>query len=189
MFGWGAFESGFPIQIGTGVMTRKRPTTTPKTSQPMIITRRRALVALGAATVAVGAGGWALFRPTPVAAGTVTVYKDPSCECCGRWVGHMRRNGFTVVVNNVAEMDPIKRNAGVPEALDSCHTAYVGRYVVEGHVPAVEIKRMLAERPAIKGLAVPGMPSSAPGMDSPERRPFTVTAFDAAGVTSVFAAY
>ena len=119
----------------------------------------------------------------------VTVYKDPACECCGRWVDHLRRNGFTVVVNTVAEMNPVKRRAGIPETLESCHTAEVGGYAVEGHVPAKEIKRMLSERPAIRGLAVPGMPSSAPGMDSPEREPFTVIAFDAGGVTGVFASY
>lgn len=194
MLGWGAFEPGFPLQIGTGVMTRKHPTKTPKSSQPAppskppLITRRRALFALGA-VVAVGGGGWALFSPTPAMAEAVTVYKDPACECCGRWVDHLRRNGFTVVVNTVAEMNPVKRRAGIPETLESCHTAEVGGYAVEGHVPAKEIKRMLSERPAIRGLAVPGMPSSAPGMDSPEREPFTVIAFDAGGATGVFASY
>ena len=129
------------------------------------------------------------MTPTPSMAEEVVVYKDASCECCGRWVGHMRRNGFSVVVNNVDDMDTIKRKAGVPYAMDSCHTAYVGDYLVEGHVPATDIKRMLADRPSIKGLAVPGMPASAPGMDSPDGEPYTVLAFSASGSTRVYAAY
>ena len=125
----------------------------------------------------------------PGMAEDVVVYKDPSCECCGRWVDHMRRNGFSVAVSNVEDMDTVKRQAGIPEAMDSCHTAYIGDYLVEGHVPAADIRRMLTDRPAIKGLAVPGMPSSAPGMDSPEREPFTVLAFSTSGMTRVFATY
>jgi hypothetical protein len=152
------------------------------------ISRRRLLFALGAVT-AIG-GGVALFiDSTPTMAEEVVVYKDPSCECCGRWASHMRRNGFTVVVNSVEDMDPIKRKAGIPESMESCHTAYVGGYLVEGHVPASDIKRVLSERLAIKGLAVPGMPSSAPGMDSPEGESYVVFAFDAKGATSVFASY
>lgn len=180
-------------------MTRKRNTANPKASQPAVrskgssgklasVTRRRMLFALGAVAV-VGGGGALFLEPAPTMAEEVVVYKDPSCECCGHWARHMRRNGFAVVVNSVEDMDPVKRKAGIPEAMESCHTAYVGGYLVEGHVPASDIKRMLAERPAIKGLAVPGMPSSAPGMDSPEREPFAVLAFDAKGTTSVFASY
>jgi len=163
-------------------MANKRNTPNPKAS----IARRRVLFGLGAVAV----GGGALFlQPTSTMAEEVVVYKDPSCECCGSWARHMRQNGFAVTVNSVDDMAPIKRKAGIPEALESCHTAYIGGYLVEGHVPAEDIKRMLSERPAIKGLAVPGMPLSAPGMDSPEREPFSVLSFDAKGGTSVFASY
>ena len=183
-------------------MTSKRETANPKASKPSVHSaphpkgssdrpasraRRRVLYALGAAGVV--AGGVLLLTPAPAMAEEVVVYKDASCQCCGRWARHLRRNGFAVVVNNVADMDAVKRKAGIPQAMESCHTATVGGYLVEGHVPASDIRRMLAERPAIKGLAVPGMPISAPGMDSPEREPFTVLTFDAAGATSVFAAH
>jgi len=178
-------------------MTKKRKNANSKktvalpnkdTGKSGFITRRRALFALGAAVVA--GGSWAAFlNPTPTMAEEVVVYKDPSCECCGRWVNHMRRNGFSVVVYNVDDMDPIKRKAGIPDALESCHTAFVGGYSVEGHVPASDIKKMISERTTIKGLAVPGMPSSAPGMDSPDREPYTVMAFSSDGATRKYASY
>jgi hypothetical protein len=155
--------------------------------KPAFITRRRVL-ALGAVAIA-GGGLTVLLNPTSTMAEEVIVYKDPSCECCGRWVRHMRRNGFKVSVSNVDDMEPIKRRAEIPEAMESCHTAFIGGYSVEGHVPASDIKRILAARPSIKGLAVPGMPSSAPGMDSPDKEPFMVMAFNSQGKTSVFASY
>ena len=121
----------------------------------------------------------------------VVVYKDPNCQCCGSWANHMKQNGFNVTVINKEDMDPIKRMAGIPEDLQSCHTAFVGDYWVEGHVPASDITRMLTERPAIKGLTVPGMPMSAPGMDSPENEPYTVLTLDneGEGKTTVYAAH
>ena len=180
-------------------MTKKRNKANPNASQPAIrskgassepasFARRHTLLALGA-VIAIGGGATLLITSTAAMAEEVVVYKDPSCECCGRWTSHMRQNGFTVVVNNVEDMDPIKRDAGIPESMESCHTAYVGGYLIEGHVPASDIKRVLSERLAIKGLAVPGMPSSAPGMDSPEGESYVVFAFDAEGSTSVFASY
>jgi len=169
-------------------MTKKRNTENQKASQPASITRRRVLFALGTVVV-VGGGGTFFLEPTPTMAEEVVVYKDPSCECCDRWARHMRQNGFAVVVNSIENMERVKRKAGIPEVMESCHTAYVGGYFVEGHVPASDIKRMLSERLAIKGLAVPGMPSSAPGMDSPEREPFNVLAIDAKGGATVFASY
>ena len=180
-------------------MSKNRKASNSESTQPVVrpnkvsngqtfITRRRALFALGAIVVA--GGSWTVFlKPTPVMAEEVEVYKDPSCECCGRWVNHMRQNGFSVVVHNVEDMAPIKRKAGIPETMESCHTAFVGGYSVEGHIPADDIKRMLIQRPDIKGLAVPGMPMSAPGMDSPEREPFTVLAFNTEGMVSVFSTY
>jgi len=157
-------------------------------SDTPLFTRRSVLFALGAVAV-VGSGWKFLLAPTPAIAEEVVVYKDPSCVCCGRWVKHLRRNGFKVSVNNVDDMGPVKQAAGIPDAMESCHTAYVGGYAIEGHVPASDIQKILLERPTIKGLAVPGMPSSAPGMDSPENEPYTVMAFDVGGTTRVFASY
>ncbi len=161
---------------------------TRKSDSTAFFTRRRVLLTLGALAVA-GGGATLLFKPTPAIAGKVFVYKDPSCQCCGQWARHMRQNGFTVNVNNVEDMAPVKADAGIPEAMESCHTAFIDGYVIEGHVPAMDVKRLLDKRPAIKGLAVPGMPQSAPGMDIPEYEPFSVMAFDAKGMISVFASY
>jgi hypothetical protein len=106
---------------------------------------------------------------TPGQAGTVLpkmlVAKDPSCGCCGSWITYLRVNGFTVEVIESGNMDGIKAALGVPAALQSCHTAEIGSYVIEGHVPADAIRRLLREKPQAIGLAVAGMPSSAPGMD------------------------
>ncbi len=130
-----------------------------------------------------------LFGSNPAMAEEIVVYKNPSCGCCGSWVNHLRRNGFKVTVNNIEDLDPIKNKAGVPDGMESCHTAFVAGYVVEGHVPAENIEEILAERPEMKGLAVPGMPSSAPGMDSPDYEPYTVYSFDAKGALKVYASY
>ena len=152
-----------------------------------IVSRRRVLLAMGSIAV-VGSGAALLITSKPAIADEIVVYKDPSCECCGRWVKHMRQNGFTVGVINVEDMHPIKLKAGVSEAIASCHTAFIGEYVVEGHVPASDIKRMISERPTIKGLAVPGMPLSAPGMDIPGEH-FEVLAFDNKGNTNTYTSY
>ena len=125
--------------------------------------RRNALGLLAAATAAFGASGAATAAP----ATRVEVWKDPSCGCCEGWVRHMRTSGFEVTVREVADVRPVKAVRGVPEALQSCHTAMVDGYVVEGHVPAADVRRLLAERPRAKGLSAPGMPPSAPGMDMP----------------------
>ncbi len=95
------------------------------------------------------------------------VSKDPNCGCCDGWVAHLRANGFSVDVTETADMDRIKTSLGVPEPLRSCHTGEIAGYVVEGHVPVAAIQRLLAERPSVIGLAVPGMPASSPGMDVP----------------------
>ncbi|PSC05641.1 metal-binding protein [Alsobacter soli] len=121
--------------------------------------RRAALMMLAAplALAAVPARAQALPK--------VAVSKDPSCSCCAGWVAHMRRAGFQVDVTEAQDMEAVKRRLGVPEDLASCHTALVEAYVVEGHVPADAVKRLLAEHPAGKGLAVPGMPVGSPGME------------------------
>jgi len=153
--------------------------------------RRSVILALGGvAAAAAGAIAWpAFFGSSQAKAGEVVVYKSPSCGCCGNWSMHLRENGFDVSVKDIDNISPIKEQAGVPYDLESCHTAFVDGYVVEGHVPAETIGKMLAERPKIKGLAVPGMPASAPGMDSPDPEPYTVFSFDADGKREVYAAF
>lgn len=116
----------------------------------------------------------------------VVVYKNSSCVCCENWVRHLRKNGFKVDPRNVTDMRAVKVKNGVPRGLASCHTALVGGYVVEGHVPAATIKRLLKERPAVTGIAVPGMPIGSPGMEGPTKQPYKVLTFDAAGNTTVY---
>jgi len=133
-------------------------------------------------------------RPAPAAtsaaavqANKVVVYKSPTCGCCGAWVTYMRANGFTVEVHDQADLTAIKRASGVPEALESCHTAQIGGYVVEGHVPVEAIRRMLRERPAIAGLAVAGMVTGTPGMEAGNQHPpYEVTSFTRGGQTAVY---
>jgi hypothetical protein len=120
---------------------------------------------------------------TPV---KMTVYKSPSCGCCKEWVKYMEGQGFSAAVVDMNDLSDIKRSSGVPIKLESCHTALVDAYVIEGHVPADLVKKILAERPKITGLAVPGMPVDAPGMGN-GKTPYDVIAWDKAGKTSVFA--
>ena len=116
----------------------------------------------------------------------VTVTKDPSCGCCGEWVKHMRANGFQLDVKDVEDVTPIKRRSMVPDALASCHTALVGGYAIEGHVPASDVWRLLRERPRVIGLSVPGMVVGSPGMEGGPPQPYATIAFDERG-TRVFA--
>ncbi len=120
----------------------------------------------------------------------VKVWKSPSCGCCTKWVEHMRAAGFRVEAENVNNIDMIKRLAGIPLRLESCHTAIVAGYRIEGHVPAADVKRLLKERPAVAGLAVPGMVTGSPGMESPtgEKEPFDVVTFGKNGVR-IYARY
>lgn len=116
----------------------------------------------------------------------VVMHKDPNCGCCGKWAEHLEANGFRVKTVMEGDMQSIKRRLGVPQRLTSCHTAKVGGYVIEGHVPASAIKRLLREKPAQAGLAVPGMPAGSPGMEVPGRKdPYDVVAFDRAGRSRV----
>ena len=120
---------------------------------------------------------------------TITVYKDPSCGCCIKWVSHLQANGFAPEVHDRSDMNALKDSLGVPPALRSCHTAVVGKYVIEGHVPAADLKRLLVAKPAgTVGLAVPGMPVGSPGMEMGDRSAeYAVVAFSATGSTRVFA--
>jgi hypothetical protein len=125
---------------------------------------------------------------TPVLAAEVTVYKSATCGCCKEWVKHLEANGFSVKALDVPDLVPYKTANGVPITLGSCHTAKVGGYVIEGHVPASDIKRLLKERPAVSGLAVPGMPIGSPGMEQGNHKErYEVLTFDKQGKTSVYA--
>lgn len=148
--------------------------------------------ALPAATAVAAAGAasdGAATRPGGVADSTVHVHKSAGCGCCGLWVEHLQAAGFDVEVHDADNINPVKERVGVPLGMGSCHTAEVGGYFVEGHVPADDVKRLLAERPDAKGLVVPGMPAGSPGMEMPDGRtqPYTVELVHADGSTSVFA--
>lgn len=123
----------------------------------------------------------------PVTGTPIAIYKTPTCGCCTLWVEHLQANGFSPTVSNLNDLTPVKRSNGVPTALQSCHTAVVDGYVIEGHVPAADVRRLLAERPDVAGLAVPGMPIGSPGMEGPNPEPYSVLAFDRNGGTEVFA--
>lgn len=137
---------------------------------------RRLLLRLAGLSVA------ALALPAAAATSAV-VHRNPWCGCCEAWAGHLEEHGFTVTIQESEDLAPLKRELGVPPSLESCHTALIEGYVVEGHVPAPVIRRLLAERPALAGLAVPGMPAGSPGMEIGTTEPYAVFAFGPAGVT------
>ncbi|MFV1974012.1 MAG: DUF411 domain-containing protein [Thiohalobacterales bacterium] len=116
----------------------------------------------------------------------ITVYKSPTCGCCTKWVSHLQENGFEVEPINRQNMNEVKTEAGIPRKLASCHTAMVGGYVIEGHVPAADIKRLLKERPEVAGLTVPGMPMGSPGMEGHRKDNYKVLTFTRTGDTTVF---
>ncbi len=147
---------------------------------------KRALGVIGIIAAGIlGAG----CTEAPAQATEVVVYKSASCGCCKDWIRHLQANGFAVKAYNVVDLAEVKRTNGVSPHLASCHTARVGGYVIEGHVPAQDIKRLLAERPAVAGLAVPGMPAGSPGMEGPRKDPYNVYAFRPDGSTSIYARY
>ena len=155
---------------------------------------RRAFVARLAGAVAVGAAGGVmlgrLLRPRagPTA---ITVYKSSTCECCAKWVDHLRANAFAPSVHDEEGMDAVKDKLGIPQDVRSCHTAQIPGYLIEGHVPAADIRRLLAERPQVAGLAVPGMPPRTPGMaeHGDKVEGFEVVTFQSDGRTQTFAQY
>ncbi len=151
---------------------------------------RRTFVAQTAALALVAAGARRLWgRPDAGPATAITVYKSATCGCCAKWVDYLKENGFAPTVHDQEDMDATKDDLGVPKAVRSCHTALLGRYVVEGHVPAADLRRLLAERPAVAGLAAPGMPAGSPGMATPgaPHEAYEVLAFGRDGKTTVFA--
>jgi hypothetical protein len=155
---------------------------------------RRAFVIRVSGLLAAGVAGSRLVAQVPgrpVKPTPITVYKSPSCGCCAEWVDYMRKNGFGPTVHDEEDMDRIKAELGVPKGVHSCHTALVGKYLIEGHVPAADIKRLLAEQPNVAGLAVPGMPSHTPGMAPAGAKieGFDVIAFQLDGTTKTFGRY
>ena len=149
----------------------------------MVISRR----ALLAGSFALSAG--LVSRAAATGKPNVVVYKSPTCGCCKLWVTHLERNGFPVKSEDLDSLAAIKKRHGVPDAMASCHTALVDGYVVEGHVPADLIDRLLRERPSVAGIAVPGMPIGSPGMEVPGRPAdrYQILTFDRSGATTVFA--
>lgn len=120
----------------------------------------------------------------------VEVFKSPHCGCCGAWVDHMKAAGFQVKVSLVDDPAVARKRARMPDRFGSCHTAFVGGYALEGHVPAEDVKRLLQRKPAVVGLAVPGMPAGSPGMEmGPRRDPYDVLLIDLRGNASVFASH
>jgi hypothetical protein len=145
---------------------------------------RRAVLALAALPLAT--------RAQQPARTPMEVWKDPSCGCCKEWIKHLEQNGFSVVVNETGN-SRVRAKMGIPDKLGSCHTALVGGYAIEGHVPAREVQRLLKERPAAIGLSVPGMPVGGPGMDSPSYRgrrdPYDVLLVLKNGDARIYASY
>lgn len=178
-------------EYGVAPLTRPDPMTTDLT-----LSRREWIAAVGR-TIAGGTALAAVASLLPAAAAAapprkIVVYKDALCGCCKTWVTHLRGNGFAPIAHDRSDMDALKDSLGVPAALRSCHTAVAGRYVIEGHVPARDIARLLKTAPkGVTGIAVPGMPAGSPGMEVPGGRvdPYDVIAFHANGRTSVFASH
>ena len=131
-----------------------------------------------------------VMNPAFSAEPTITVWKSASCGCCQRWVDYLQDDGFEVTAHNVDDVVSIKRKLGMTDpALYSCHTAKVGGYLIEGHVPASDIRRLLDDRPTLVGLTAPGMPQMSPGMLSIEPKGYDVLQFNAKLETSVFSSY
>jgi hypothetical protein len=159
-----------------------------KRTKVRVSTGYAVLIALLIGVGVVGAGSLLLGQKSAHAA-DVVVYKSPTCGCCKKWVSHLEKNGYTVEVHNESrnKLSSIKGEMGVPRDLQSCHTAKIGGYVIEGHVPADVIARLLKEKPQIKGLAVPGMPMGSPGMEGPRKDSYDILALEENGKTSIFA--
>jgi hypothetical protein len=147
---------------------------------------RRSLATLALAAILAWAGS--VWMAAQTSKPQMTVYKSATCGCCSKWVEHMQANGFEVKAINVDDIDKVKRERGVPADAASCHTAIVNGYVVEGHVPADAVQKMLKEKPSIAGIAVPGMPMGSPGMEVPggQKEAFNIVSFDKSGKTAIY---
>lgn len=140
-----------------------------------------------AAAALLFAAGFLMVRATDAQElPSITVYKSPTCGCCAKWVDHLEEHEFEVKAIDTSDVRAMKDKYGVPRDLSSCHTAVVDGYVVEGHVPADVIKKMLAEEPEIVGIAVPGMPMGSPGMEGSRVDSYDIVAFKKDGTNSVY---
>ena len=145
---------------------------------------RRTMIGLLAAAIP------AVACAKPARAAELKIYKSPYCGCCGAWVEHVRASGLKGVVQEMEDVTPVARKAGVPDAVRSCHTSEIGGYAIEGHVPAADVKRLLATKPKAAGIAVPGMVMGSPGMEHGDHKEsYQVLLFDKTGKTKVFASY
>lgn len=160
--------------------------------------RRRVSVLIGVVAVIAavawvrasnGADAAGLLARAGIESPTITVHKGPACDCCDEWIEHLRKHGFAVQVVEQPDVAPVRYRLGVPDDAASCHTATVGRYVVEGHVPASDIARLLVERPNVRGIAAPGMPNGSPGMENGLKDAYTVVTFDQGEIKSAFASH
>ncbi len=150
-------------------------------------TRRRTLLL---ATAAIFAPAIANAAASNAALPVINVYRDPGCGCCESWAAALQQAGFPVTLENDSDMKSRKTQARVPEDLQSCHTAFMRNYVIEGHVPVFDIMRLVIEEPKILGLAVPGMPKGSLGMEAPGmKQHYNVWAFTAKGQRQVFSSY
>ncbi|HXW07509.1 MAG TPA: DUF411 domain-containing protein [Vicinamibacterales bacterium] len=152
---------------------------TPPLFRPALTTA--CLLALASLGVGAQAGKPAAKPPT------AAVYLSPTCGCCSKWVEHLKAAGFAVTSTVTPDLESVPARLRVPERLKSCHTAVVGSYLVEGHIPADVVQRLLRERPAIEGIAVPGMPIGSPGMEGPNPQPYIIVAFRKDGTVYEFA--
>ena len=130
-----------------------------------------------------------LAGPALAASEVIEVFKSSTCGCCSKWIAHLRANGFEVQAHDVDDISVSRARLGVPQALGSCHTGRIGGYLIEGHVPAADIQHLLRERPSAAGLAVPGMPRGAPGMEGDVMDPYDVLLFQLNGRYTVYQRY
>lgn len=190
------------IRTGIGKMTVKRVSISPVNARNVLLAALAVVSfsVLGACTHPIDAQSGqrtpaamsdATASPPDATLPVMLVHKSATCGCCSAWVDHMRAAGFRVDVRDVDDLDAVKARVGVPAGKGSCHTAEVGGYFVEGHVPARDIKQLLAEKPEARGLVVPGMPVGSPGMELPDGRvqPYVVELVAPDGTTSAFARY
>lgn len=154
----------------------------------MVFALGMAAVALGAGGLAVGFGGVTGAGASPATSYKVVVYKSPLCGCCGDWVTYMEKHGYQVETHDTDAVEEIKGRMGVPQDLWSCHTASIGDYVLEGHVPVEAIDKLFAERPKVSGIASPGMPLGSPGMNGP-KEPNVIVTFGGDVPSAIFGTY
>ncbi len=147
---------------------------------------RRKLLACGSLMALSAIVGWNPLLAAETKGLPVMLYKSPGCECCDGYAQYLRGHGFTVTVKETEKLSAISGNAGIPPEFQGCHTSFMGGYVIEGHVPIEAVQKLLAERPAIKGIALENMPPGSPGMPGPKQGPFIIHAIDKEGKSSIY---